>query len=121
MSNFTPLVNKTYEFEGDNVNVSFSRLKRKHMLSVMPHLSKLKDVGDIEDLDQEKIDSMNDLLNDIIDSLPEYVTAFDGLADSTGAQLEINTVVEDFYFMKLAMQIALDIIKESSPVTEGNA
>ncbi len=123
MSSFTPLVDKEYAFEGDEVKVRFSRLKRKHMLSVMPHLAALggldKDV-DLTSLTSEQASAMNELLNDIIDVVPEYVKEFSGLKDSDGNPVQIGSVVDDFYFLGLATMIAMDMVKESSPVKEGN-
>ena len=121
MSNFTPLVAKTYTFEGDEVKVEFSRLKRKHMLSVTPHLSKIDDVKTAQDAKPEQLEAINELLNDIIDVIPEYVSSFTGLKDNNGLEIRIQSVVDDFYFLRLAIEIALDMIRASSPVREGNA
>lgn len=130
MSNFTPLVEKEYEYEGDTIIVKFSRLKRKHMLKAMPALSRVKTalqdlpegltVENIESLTPEVLDSMNDFLNDVVDALPDHVAVFSGLKDSNGNEISIETVVDDFYFTPLAFSIAMDMVKNSSPTSEGN-
>lgn len=114
MSNFTPLVSKDYEFEGDSVHVSFSRLKRKHMLNAIPAFKAVADAEEAGD-DEAKLEAMNDFLGGIIDVIPEYVNRFEGLSDTAGNEVSITTVVNEFYFMKLASQICMDIVKESSP------
>lgn len=110
MSNFTPLVNKTYEFDGDTVHVTFARLRRKDMLTVLPVFSKLKDS---EENSEEWTEGINDVLNELADLLPDYVKEFKGLLDSEGNAIEIGTVAVEMYFMKLSAMIAMDLIKES--------
>jgi hypothetical protein len=124
MSNFTPLVTREYEFEGDKVTISFSRLKRKHMLEVMPYLSVLAGLDEetpLEDYTEEQQGALNEVINSIIDVIPDYVHNFEGLLSVDNSNVGIETVVDDFYFLALASMIALDMVKESSPVKEGNA
>ncbi len=116
MSNFTPLVTKQYDFDGDNVTVVFSRLRRNDMLNAMPKYAKLTAAGDDE---AATTTAVNDILNDIADKIPEYVKDFSGLLDSEGNPISIETVVEDMYFLKLCASIATDMIKESA-VPGGN-
>lgn len=116
MSNFTPLVTRTYEFEGDTITVKFSRLKRKHMLNAMPALSNLNAAED----EVAKNVALNEFLNDVIDVIPEYVKEFNGLNDSEGNAISIETVIDDFYFLKLAAEMSMDMVKESAPLMEGN-
>ena len=116
MSNFTPLVSKTYEFEGDTVRVEFKRLKRKHMLNAIPALKRLQE----SDGDEAQLEKVNEFVNEIIDVIPEYIEVFDGLLDNQGQPITIETVIDDFYFLKLASQISMDMVKESSPQAQGN-
>ena len=111
MSNFTPLVERTYEFEGDTVKVVFSRLRRKDMLAAMPAFKRLNDLD--EDA-PERMEAVNDILNDIADSLPNYVKEVSGLTASDGSAVDIKTIVEEMYFMKLCAEIATDVMSESS-------
>lgn len=131
MSNFTPLVKKEYDFEEDHVTVTFSRLKRQHMLSALPALKKLNEArGDVEVVDGEDTypnvdadmqnEAINDMLDAIVDVLPKYVKEFDGLKDKEGNPVRIDTVAGEFYFLKLAVAISMDLMTESS-LTQGKA
>jgi len=113
MSNFTPLVKQEFEFQGDAVKITYSRLKRAEMLKVLPLMTSLKG----EDTEQSVVHEILELL---IESLPNYVESFSGLTDAEGNDVEIGTVCDEFYFLPLAAQIALQMIKDSS-ATEGNA
>lgn len=114
MSNFTPQVYKEYEFDGDTVKVTFSRLKRKHMLRATPAINKLQSMEDVPD--SEKFGAMADVLDSIIDAIPEYVHEFEGLTDSQGQPVSIQTVVDDFYFLELASRLAGDMVEASAPL-----
>lgn len=116
MSNFTPLVEKEYEFEGDNVKIRFARLKRVHMLRALPAFYEIADKTD----DENFLSKAGHLLGDIIDEIPGYVKEFEGLKDANGEPVSIMTVCEDFYFTRLAMQIAMDMVKESAPLASKN-
>ena len=111
MSNFTPLVKKQYEYDGDTVNVTFSRLLRKDMLNVLPAFMRLNKAEEGSD---EYAEGINDVLNKIADILPSYVKELTGLTDADGKTIDIDTVVNEMYFMKLCSLIALDVISESS-------
>ena len=115
MSNFTPLVERTYEFDGDTVAISFSRLNRKDMMNVLPVFQELKDA---EEGKAEHTEGINNVLNALADLIPTYVKKISGLFDSDGAEISIETIVNEMYFMKLSSMIAMDLIKESG-VPEG--
>ena len=121
MSNFTPLVNKEYEFDGDAIKVTFARLKRKHMMSSLPAMSKLANARMNKDdpVTDEQQEAINEILNNLADILPQYVQEFSGLTDTNGAPISIETVVEDMYFMRLCAMIAMDVVRESSVAMEG--
>ena len=104
MSNFTPLVTRKYTFEGDEVVVTFARLKRKHMMELLPHLGDLK----VKDLKK-----LTNVLNIAADFLPEYITSLQGLKDSEGKEISTAVVCEEVYFMQLAIEILMDLINES--------
>jgi len=116
MSNFTPTVSKQYEFDGDTVNVVFSRLLRKDMLTVLPIFLKLNKAE--EDTDEYR-EGINDILNALADVLPNYVSKFEGLDDAEGNPIAIDQVVNEMYFMSLCALIAIDLIQESG-VPGGN-
>ena len=122
MSNFTPLVRREYKFEGDSISITFARLKRKHMIRAMPALTNLirLQAKDKEEPGDEEIDAVNDFLNVIVDDIPDYVHKVQGLNDAEGNAIGIETICEDFYFTKLAMRLAMDMVQDSSPTMEGN-
>ncbi len=117
MSNFTPLVKREYEFDGDVIQVTFARLNRKDMVNVLPSFIKIKNAEKESDLFLEGI---NDVLNDLADLIPIYVKTFEGLNDAEGNVITIETVVNEMYFSKLSTMIAMDLIKESG-VPSGEA
>ena len=110
MSNFTPLVVKKYDFEGDSITVTFARLKRKHMLELMPLVQKLSAIKEDAALKQAAI---TDLLNVALDFLPDYVKSIVGLVDSQGAEMDIDVVADEIYFVNLATDIVMDVLNES--------
>lgn len=108
MSQFTPLVRRTYDFQNDKVNVAFKRLQRKHVLGFMPKVQAAqKAKGDAA------LNAQNEMVNDLIDLLPEYVMEFDGLKDDNGDKIEFNTVVNEMYFIDLVTNIGMDLMNES--------
>lgn len=122
MSNFTPLVTKKLKFEDEEVTVRFSRLKRKHVLKHLGMFQELdKRFGSLPPVNEgesdphsaEKLEVMQPFLEDIGDKLPEYVRDMEGLTDSTGNKITIETVVEDSYFMMLMMDIVMALTEES--------
>ena len=117
MSNFTPLVAKQYEFEGDTVKVSFARLKRKDMLKLMPIIQRMQRAED----DAQKGEAIAEMLTDSLKLLPDYVVEFEGLTDSHGNQIDIETVADDMYFMQLASDIVGDLMNESAVGMGGDA
>ena len=117
MSNFTPLVTKQYEFEGDQVTVVFSRLKRKHMIAIMPALAEFESIREEAGDNSPKLAqsaAMTTILELLVDKLPEYVKDFSGLRDKDGNAIEFNLVVDETYFMKLVTEMAIDLVTEST-------
>ncbi len=110
MSNFTPLVKKQYEFDGDTVHVSFSRLSRKAMLDVLPSFNKLNSA---EKGTPEFSEGVNDVLNTLADALPSCVKTVSGLKDTDGSDIVIQQIVDEMYFMVLLSEITMDLIRES--------
>ena len=123
MSNFTPQVTKEYEFDGDTVKVTFSRLKRKDMMATLPAMRKLSllRVNEDSEVTEEQTDVINTILDDLSDVVPNYITSIEGLTDTEGHPLGADIVMTDMYFMRLSALIIMDLIKESSLAMEGNA
>ena len=112
MSNFTPLVKKQYKFEDDDVTVEFSRLKRKHVLTILP---KAQEMERQDDRHKQTL-LQNELLNEVLDILPDYVAVFTGLRDAAGGEIDFSSAVNEIYFIDLISDIAMDVIQESLTV-----
>jgi hypothetical protein len=112
MSNFTPLVKKEYEFEGDTVSVAFCRMKRKHTLRLLPIIQNLSKANNSEDAKFQEA-AQSDLLEKLTDILPEHVKEFSGLKDSDGNPIDFNTVIDDSYFFNLVVDIGMALIDNS--------
>ena len=111
MSNFTPLVKKEYEFEGDKVWVTFARLKRKDMLKILPLVSSLQNMDDTDP--QKKQIATAEVMGGMLNIIPEYVRKIEGLKDTEGNDIAVETVMDEVYFMALASQIVMDILNKS--------
>lgn len=124
MSNFTPLVRKEYDFDGDHVTVVFSRLKRKHVMEFLPEIRQAAQQAgvDIEKGDDDVSAKLQenvgkDMLMKLLDFgavlATEYIKELTGLKDSEGNDVAAVTVFDEIYFVPLANSIALDIMTES--------
>jgi len=112
MSNFTPLVKKEFEFEGDKVWVTFSRLRRKDMLELIPLLGSLKTVDGGEET-EEKRRVTAQAIEMMYGLLPTYIQKMDGLKDTEGNDISVETLSTEVYFMALATDIVLAVLNES--------
>ncbi len=117
MSNFTPLVKTTYEFDGDTIQVWFSRLNRKDMLKILPSFAKIQQSKDDaekgDEMSVEYVANINDVLNEVAELIPKYIRKFEGLNDTDGKPITIETVVDEMYFSTLLSELIIDIIKQS--------
>lgn len=111
MSNYTKSLNKTFEFEGDFVQVSFSRMKRKHIRLLAGY--------DLGNLTTEQSVALIDNAAPIF----ECVNSVTGLTDAEGTPLGVDVITEEAYFMPLAMDILAAIIEASfvTKTDEGNS
>jgi len=105
MSNFMPLVRREYEFEGDTISVSFTRLTRQQMIEISPYLPK-DDHGLSED------DNMS-LIGKAIDILKKNVVDFSGLKNANGEPLAFLDIIDDTYFFSLSTDMVKDLMGES--------
>ena len=110
MSKFIPTRTKTFEFDGDEVVVSYTTLKRKHLLILAPYLSEGK--GTFKD-QVEFVDAASEILNDV-------VTSFTGLTYDDGTAIDLNTAITEAYFSNLMAEI-ISIIIQDSMVQESEA
>jgi hypothetical protein len=117
MGNFSPLVKKSYTFQGDNVHVEFARLKRKDMLLLMPLLKKVSTSQAVDD--SEHAEAVSEMINVALDFMPTYIHSLKGLLQSDGEQIDVNTLCSEMYFIDLASDILTDIIEESIVIHGG--
>jgi hypothetical protein len=117
MSNFTPTVSKTYKFEGDTITVEFSRLKRMDVLMMMPKVQQAAALQ-IEKDEAGAATLNNEVLNDLLTVLPDYVKKFDGLKYENGEPIKFEDAVNEMYFIDLITDIGMDVMN-SSMVVEG--
>ena len=115
MSNFTPLVEYKTTFDGDDITIQLSRLKRKHFLTIAPYIT--KDVDEEGNLEMSFEDQAQfaEVMAQII---PECVKSFNGLVMKTGEPLDINVVVVEGYFQNLMGSIMAELLQISKPTEE---
>lgn len=111
MGNFTKAFTRTYEFDGDNISVEFTRLKRKDAMTLAPYIT---DGG--EDVKVAFKDQL-EFLNAASEILPTCIVKFRGL--TIEGQL-ISELHEDFklifseiYFMELLSDMLGDLMEAS--------
>lgn len=109
MSNFTPLVKRKFVFEGDDVSVTFSRLKRKHMLKMLPKFIAIKDnLKETTD-----VELLAPLIDEFGDKAVDYIRSIEGLKDANGEDVTITEVIENAYFLEFFADIMMAMIEES--------
>lgn len=116
MSNFTPLVTKKFSFEGDEVTVKFARLKRKHMLKMLPLMTKFSDTVDGIDEDgmsPAQAELVQDVMAELGDRAGEYIKSLEGLTDAAGNPITVEQFTEDSYFMTLFADLLVEMMEAS--------
>lgn len=108
MGNFTKQITKTYEFDGDIVTVTMTRLRRIDAMVLTPFIKQYGD-GSVKMSFGEQID----FINTAADILPNCIKSFSGLfiegVEVTRESEEFNIIMEDMYFMSLLSDILKDI------------
>jgi len=112
MSKFTKQFRTTYNFEGDVVNVTMTRLKRKDAIKLAPFMTEPDEDGKVT---MALEDSMKfaDAANVI---LVNCITEFEGLKDAGGNALSKEDVFgaeSEAYFMSLTSEIISDLMDAS--------
>lgn len=105
MSNYLPLVKKTFEFQGDKISAEFKRLTRAQMIKIAPHIPS-------EDADETLMDQMK-TADVSIGILIENMESFKGLKDEDGNALEFNDICHESYFTPLLSEMAMSLLSES--------
>lgn len=109
MSGYTKSVTKSFVFEGDEFKVTFRRLKRKHLMLIMPEMQEyLK--SNKEEPDTPVIAAVLDKIYGFIE---EYITCITGLKDAEGEDISVNEFFTELYFMEISTKVAMTILEES--------
>lgn len=108
MSGFTPSVKRTYEFEGDQVEVVLKRLKRKDFQKWSQHMKEENGVVKMTFSDTLEMGNV------LFDLLPGYITSFTGLKDGEGNVIDLKTALEEAYFTDLIAKVIQDLFKISN-------
>ena len=112
MSKFTKQFKKEYNFEGDVISVTMTRLKRKDAIKLAPYMNEPDEDGKVS---MALEDSMKfaDAANEII---LKNIVEFSGLYDGANVQLNKEDVFgedSEVYFMPLTSDIITDLMEES--------
>jgi hypothetical protein len=124
MSNFTPSVKFSTEFDGDTVTMSLYRLKKKHMMKMMPIIARQVSLSANDSEDEVSINLTEMLeaegeLSIIAESfIHEYVKDLSGLLSADGEKIDFETVLEQSYFQPLVAQIIKRLFEISKPSQE---
>jgi len=108
MSNFTPSVKCSFEFEGDTVLVTLARLKRKDLVKLAPYM----DAGDAEG-NMGGMDAIQ-LLDFSSALLPEYIKSFSGLRTADGNELTFEQIAGEAYFQSLIADLVQRLFEISN-------
>ena len=109
MSGFTPSVNFTLEFDGDTIDVTCKRLKRKDMIKLSPYINVDEDGGVKMSFESQM--KMFDVMSNL---LPEYIIKFDGLTQSDGSKIDIKGALAESYFNSLTGDLISNLMRISS-------
>lgn len=113
MSRYTQKINKVFQFEGDDVKVRYTRLKRKKAFQVTAKLP--KGVGADNIREAVSITDALDVMEIMADYLPDQVVHFEGLSDADGNPVTLEEALDEAYFTELVADIALAIFEDSFP------
>ena len=115
MSRFTPLVRYETSFEGDTVVFKLRRMKRKHMLKLIPKIQAVMVDGEVP------ADQMIPIAGDMMDDLKDYIESIQGLTYMDGSEkkdIDIDTFLDEGYFLELAMEVCIKLV-DISGLSEG--
>ena len=113
MSNFTPLVPFSIEFDGDNITMNLRRMKKKLLMKIAPFF----DDSEVDKSGKLKltIESQLVLVNMMEDVLPNQVENFDGLMAKDNTTIPLEDMIPEAYFLELSSDIFGEIFKISNP------
>lgn len=109
MSNFTPRVEETVEFDGDTITYTSQRLKKVDMAMLKPLMPEPDENGKV-------VMSISDnvrLIDATIGLLPKYVSNFRGLTAKDGSTIDLEHMLGEAYFYSLQSDMASRLLKAS--------
>lgn len=108
MSNFTPTVKESIEFDGDTVQLVLRRLKIKHSMMLASHI-RTSDGNTV--MNFAEFTEMAEKAGQI---LPDCVVSMTGLTGTDGTPLAISDILSEAYFQELIVGILTKLILHSS-------
>ena len=115
MSKFTKTVTKDFKVDGDDVKVTFNRMKTSDFKLMSTHMELGKD-----GMPTGKISFTNqmDMLTKAIEILPNRVESMEGLKDDQGNELSFAEIVGEQYFLGFVGEL-FGVVMESSIISDG--
>ena len=109
MSRFTPSVKYSTSFDGDNISMVLTRLKRKDAMRLAKfyQYDEKKKQGSL-------IGDEAELMEVVADVLPRYVNDFAGLVTAENRPMSIEEAIDEMYFMPLIGDILSELMNISS-------
>lgn len=118
MGNFTKDFTKVYEFDGDTVSVTMSRLLRKDAMKLTPYVHTDENGNTVMSMDDQM-----EMLNLVTELFPIYITKLSGLVvegeeliiedRKSNNELLYGLFLEQVYFLNLHSMIVADLMSES--------
>lgn len=100
------------QFEGDEVTATLRPIKRKLFVQLLPIMQEIgvikEESGDARD--PRILTAMDRALEIVRPDFKEYVVAFKGPRDASGADVPLETVLESAYFMEVALHLTMGLI-----------
>jgi len=96
MSSFLPTLRNTFEFDGDQVEVTFKRPTRKHFLTLLPLIKKMNN----EDGEVDQVAAM-EMLEAAVPIIKECVVEFQGLEAADGTPMSFDDTIDEAFFTDL--------------------
>ena len=109
MSKFTKSIIRKFEFEDDLVEVTLERMKRKDAMKLMPFVGEPDEDGTVKMTFSNQME-MLDMTGDL---LPKYVKRISGLVDADGADVSVDTMCDEAYFLDLIGKIVQELMESS--------
>lgn len=112
MSGYTAKITREFEFEDETFEVTFSRLKRKHLMQMLPEITAWQNLKP-EVGKGSRTAVIMDLVNKFFEFADEYVHELKGLTDAENKDIPLEVFLEEVYFMDASTKVLTTILEES--------